>query len=306
MPLMMSRRRFLLSSVGLALSTPLSARAVSNGGLRIGLLADAQYADQPPARTRFYRASLRKLQEAISRFDEEDLDLCINLGDLVDKDWNSFQPVLKAVNGARQRFYHVLGNHDFDVAADYKKRVPERLGMARRYYVISRGRFCFVVLDTTDISPYTHPDSSPEHRSAMTLLERIRKTGALNAEPWNGAISDRQLKWLETTCQKASKAGQSVIVFAHHPVFPENVHNLWNAQDVLGVVKRRRNIVAWFNGHNHSGGFGEFEGVPFVTLKGMVETESSNAFCLARLDGGGIVLDGCGREVSRRLKFRNP
>jgi len=62
--------------------------------------------------------------------------------------------------------------------------------------------------------------------------------------------------------------------------------------------------VAWFNGHNHAGAFGERHGVPFLTLHGMVETADTTAFATAQVLADRIVLTGHGREPSREMVFR--
>ena len=54
--------------------------------LRIGLVADPQYADNPTAGKRYYRESLWKLKEAIVTFNENDVDFVQNLGDIIDVD----------------------------------------------------------------------------------------------------------------------------------------------------------------------------------------------------------------------------
>jgi hypothetical protein len=49
---------------------------------------------------------------------------------------------------------------------------------------------------------------------------------------------------------------------------------------------------------------GEQSGVPFVTLKGMVETKNTNAFSTLRLYDDRIALIGHGREPSREFAIR--
>jgi hypothetical protein len=87
-------------------------------------------------------------------------------------------------------------------------------------------------------------------------------------------------------------------------VYPDNDHNVWNAAEVLAVLDRHPQVVAWFNGHNHAGNFGVRSRVPFVTLRGMVETQDTSAFAVARVLSDRIVLTGQGREPSRELVFR--
>ena len=271
--------------------------------LRLGLVTDVQYADKEPGKTRFYRQSLGKLAEAIEHFNGLDLRWCVSGGDLIDKGWESFDEILKPLARSRHAFHHLLGNHDFGVSDELKARVPKRLGLKRRYYSVPENEFCFVMLDTTDVSPYAHAANSQVTAEAKAQCERLAAAGAINAERWNGAVGERQLKWFDDTCRRAARAGRKVIVFSHHPVYPASVHCGWNSDALLKVVERNRNVVAWINGHDHAGAFGAHDEVPFVTLRGMVETEDTNAFAVAHLHSDRLELVGHGREPSRELRF---
>ncbi|HEY6229173.1 MAG TPA: phosphatase, partial [Verrucomicrobiae bacterium] len=91
-----------------------------------------------------------------------------------------------------------------------------------------------------------------------------------------------------------------------HPIFPfPNNHNEWNSDALLQLVNRNRNIVAWINGHNHAGAYALRDGVPFITMHGMVETPNTNAFATAEIFSDRLVIAGKGREPSREIKFRN-
>jgi len=299
----MRRRQFLaltpVIAAGWPWIRPANARADGEPGLSIGLIADAQYADAEPGGTRYYRASLRKLEEAVAHFQGLDLAFCVSLGDLIDRDWRSYDTILAPLEGLRHPIHHVLGNHDFEVAPDRKPAVPRRLGLTRRYAALDRGAWCFVLLDTTEVSLFAHAASTPEHAEAAAALQALKETGASNAQTWNGAVSERQLDWFDATCRSAAKAGRRVIVFAHHPVYPENNHNAWNSARILEAIDRHPNVVAWFNGHNHAGGFGVRNGVPFITLRGMVETPDANAYAVLHVHADRLELAGHGREPSR-------
>ena len=302
---MISRRKFIAASATMAAAGPFLMGASRKAELRLGLVADPQYADIAPLRTRFYRQSIGKLTEAVEHFNRLDLEWCVNLGDLIDQRWESFDEIFKPLARSRHKFHHLLGNHDFNVPDEFKPRVPGRLGLKDRYYSVRESGFCFVMLDTTDVSPYAYAANSKESAAATAERKRVAATGAINAQTWNGAVGERQLKWFEDTCRQAAKAKRKVIVFAHHPVFPADAHTEWNADALLQVVERNRNVVAWINGHNHAGAFGIHDDVPFITLKGMVETETTNAFGVAHLHSDRLQLVGHGREPSRELVFRN-
>lgn len=303
----LKRRQFLELAGVAGAAFPCIRRALGAGisrpVLSIGLTADPQYADKNPAGTRFYRQSIRKLESVVSHFNRLELAFCVNLGDLIDGEWRNYDAILETLAASRHRFHHVLGNHDFEVSSDLKARVPARLGLARRFYAIERAGWCFAMLDTTDVSLYAHPESTPEHAEAATALKRLADAGAANAQTWNSALSGRQLQWLDAVSKAAANEGRRVIVFAHHPVHPDDAHTVWNASDVLDVLDRNRNIVAWFNGHNHAGAFAVRNGVPFVTIEGMVETRDANAYAVLNLYAKHFELVGHGRQTSRTAPF---
>ena len=299
----LSRRRFLRTAIA-ATAVPFVARGATNAGFEIGLVADAQFADVEAKGTRFYRQSIGKLGAAVGHFNGRDLAFCVHLGDLIDREWRSFDEITKPLARSRHRWHQLLGNHDFDVLDELKTGVPKRLGMAWRYGSFDHGAFRFAVLDTNDVSIYAHAAGTPERAHAEGELVRVQAAKLRQAQPWNGAVGPAQLAWLGRTCAEARTAGRKVVIFAHHPVFPANEHNVWNAAEVLAALDRHPNVIAWINGHNHAGNFAERNGIPFVTMRGMVETADTTAFATARVLSDRIVLAGHGRELSRELLFR--
>lgn len=300
-----SRRRFLGSAAGVIAGVPFVVRGAERAGFEIGLVADAQYADVDAKGTRFYRESRARLAAAVEHFNGRALAFCVHLGDLIDRDWGSFDPITEPLARSRHRWHQVLGNHDFEVANERITQVPQRLGIPERRAMFDHAGFRFVVLDTNDVSTYAHPTGSPARAAAERELARLQAAKVRQAKTWNGGIGADQRAWLDRGCAEARAAGRKVIVFAHHPVFPANDHNVWNADEVLAVLDRHPHVVAWFNGHNHAGAFGERNGVPFLTLRGMVETRDTSAFATAQVLSDRIVLTGHGREPSRELVFRS-
>lgn len=300
-----SRRRFLRTATTAAFAAPLIVRSErTTASFEVGLVADAQFADIEAKGTRFYRQSVAKLGAAVEHFNSCDLAFCVHLGDLIDREWRSFDEITKPLAPSRHRWHQLLGNHDFDVLDEVKPRVPGRLGMAWRYGSFDHGGFRFVILDTNDVSTYAHANGTPEKAHAEAELARVKAAKLRQAQPWNGGIGPKQLAWLDRTCAEARPAGLPVIIFAHHPVWPEDQHNVWNAAEVLAVLDRHPNVVAWINGHNHAGNFAERNGVPFVTMRGMVETADTTAFATMMLAHDRLVLTGHGREPSRELRLR--
>jgi 3',5'-cyclic AMP phosphodiesterase CpdA len=302
---MMTRRNFLTSSATAAVAAPALLQAATAPLIRIGLVADAQYADADPSLNRYYRDSITRLRAAVDHFNGLPLDFCVHVGDLIDRDWLSFDAILQPLLESRHQFHQLLGNHDFDVADEFKPRVAERLGMKQRYSWFDCGGFRFVILDTTEISTYAHPTGSPEHAAGLAELERLQTGNLPQAQPWNSGIGLGQLAWLDATCRDAGRAGLRVIVLAHHPLLPEGGYNVWNNHAVLDIIDRHHHVLGWFNGHHHAGAQAERNGVFFVTLHGMVDTAETSAYAVASLYPNRIELIGHGREPSRELLFRD-
>ncbi|MCF6284767.1 MAG: hypothetical protein L3K26_06230 [Candidatus Hydrogenedentes bacterium] len=90
---------------------------------------------------------------------------------------------------------------------------------------------------------------------------------------------------------------------AHFPVFPENVHNLWNADKILEIIDAYPAVKAYINGHNHAGNYGERNGVHFVTFKGMVDTEE-NSYATVSVTPTELQIAGFGRQKDQTLVLR--
>ncbi len=299
---MMSRRTVLAGSAAL-LAVPAAAEA---GALRFGIIADPQYADAEPNLTlnRYYANSLDKLGAAVEALNGQDLRFVATLGDVIDRDFASFDRVMPIYDRLRHPKHFLLGNHDFSVDGAYFGQAVQRLGMPSRHYDFAVRDVRFVVLDGNDLSLFgTRPDE-PAHRSAAERLDALKASEAINAKPWNGGLSDSQFAWLGERLDAARQAGERVIVLNHYPLVPENMHNLWDAQRVVGLLTGAPHVVAYFNGHNHAGNYAERDGLHFVNFRGMVDTPTQNAFAVVALERDRMEITGYGREPSRSLKLR--
>lgn len=160
----------------------------------------------------------------------------------------------------------------------------------------------FIFLNGNELSTYAS-NNKGEIKDATDYIEALKNEGSINAVDWNGGIRRKQLEWLRDELNNSKEADEKVILFCHFPVWPENNHNLLNYKEVLSLLEKYPNIVAWFNGHNHAGNYGNFNMIHFVTLKGMVETETSNSFALVEVYKNKLWIKGYGREKSQILAF---
>lgn len=306
--LMTTRRRF-LAATGPTLAAIGSGSAQKSGDqdgkplFSFGLMADCQYADADRVGSRFYRESRPKLTEAVSELNRHELAFSFHLGDFIDKDFKSFADLKPITAKLRSPLHHALGNHDFDVADEFKARVPAELGLNRTYYAIRKAGYRFLVIDTTEVSTYRYGPGDPRTSEAEAELRKIAGARLPYAQNWNSRVSDAQLTWLTTQLEEASAAGESVLVLGHHPVVPEEVHCTWNRAALHDLFKQHKCCKAYFNGHRHSGGYALKDGVHYLTLHGMLDT-AQNAFATARLFPSRLEIRGFARQPSRTLEFR--
>ena len=95
-----------------------------------------------------------------------------------------------------------------------------------------------------------------------------------------------------------------VMIFCHFPVFPKNGHNLWNDNVLTDLLARYTCVAAYVNGHNHAGNYGQRDGIHYLTLKGMVDTEESS-YSVIEVYADRLVVKGFGRETNRDLPLLN-
>lgn len=267
-----------------------------------GIIADAQYADCNPAGERYYRLSLKKLNEALNSFRKDSVNFIINLGDIIDRDYESYKPVLNEINSSGIRTYHITGNHDYSVDPRFLRRLPVFTDSRDGYFSIKQGNFRLLFLNGNEMSTYASPDKATISQ-ADDYIEKLKKEGEINAIDWNGGIGKTQFEWMTTQLDSAALASEKVIFLCHFPISPENIHNLLNYKDILPLLSKYNNIVAWLSGHNHDGNYHDLNNIHCITFKGMVETKDSNSYAIVEVYNDRIIVRGFGREDSRILFF---
>jgi manganese-dependent ADP-ribose/CDP-alcohol diphosphatase len=126
--------------------------------LKIGLVADPQYANQPTRGKRYYKESLWKIEEAVDTFNYKNVDFVQSLGDIIDIEWGSYDsilPIYKKLN-PDIKSYQLLGNHDFSIDSTHLSGLLEKLSMPNYYYSYSKKGWRFIVLDATDYSYFSN------------------------------------------------------------------------------------------------------------------------------------------------------
>lgn len=272
--------------------------------IRFGLIADIQYCDCEPRINRYYKNSLTKLEEAVRELNEQNVDFTVNLGDLVDKDtYDNLDAVLVRQGKLENKVYNTTGNHDYGGVED-NEALFRRLDMPAEYYSFRYKNWRFIMLNTNEVSSYSNIEGTPMEDELKAMQEKIKATGGKNGAGYNGGISKKQLEWLEKELKEAQLQQEKVLVFSHHPLYAAVGLTALNDLEILNVLTTYSCVKGVISGHHHSGDFGIYRDIPFVTTEGMVETEKDNAYGIVDVFVNRIIITGKGRTKSYDLPFR--
>jgi predicted phosphodiesterase len=289
--------------IGLAQQHPAISRNPSGKVFSFGIVTDIQYADAEKKGNRDYRNSLGKLEKCVNEFNEHDLAFVVNLGDLIDHDFISYEKPLAILDKLKAPLFNVIGNHDFEVGDQEKGQVRKHLKNKNGYFSFEVNRMIFIVLDGSDVSTMAYPKGSKQFNNGMAKSEEIRKNGLNNAYTWNGGIGDKQLNWLVKLLGKADKLNKKAVIFCHWPLLPENGTQLWNNREVLSLINAHPSVVAWIAGHHHAGGYERTGTIHYLTLKGMVEAITETSFGIVEVFPNKLFLKGYGDQNDQSLKM---
>jgi len=299
-----SRRDFVRASAGLAGGLALSqlccalrsASSRGGGAARFGIVSDCHYANADTVGSRYYRQSLDKLSECVEAMNGERVDFLIELGDFKDEDRPAVEEktisYLRAAEQVFEKFkgprHHVLGNHDADSISkeQFLDSVENtRIDAGKTYYSFDFKRAHFVVLDANyraDGADYDHGNFD-----------------------WTDAnIPAAELEWLKDDLEGARGPA---IVFVHQLLDGTGAHYVRNAAEVRAVLQSSGKVPAVFQGHQHSGGYSQMEGIHYYTLKAVVEGpgEEDNAYAVVEVRPDGcIIVAGYRKAVSKQLAHR--
>lgn len=268
-----------------------------------GVFADCQYCDCDPAINRYYRKAADRLENCIAQFNQNDqLEFVAGLGDLIDHGFESYERVNSILAKSNKTVFNVAGNHDFEVEKEKLENVPGKLGLSKTYYSFAKKDWYFIFLNGNEITLNSNDPEIVEQ--AKKMLHHLKEENKPNVNEWNGGIGNEQLKWLGNELRKAEKQNRKVVIFCHYPILPLEAHSLWNSGEVLKILSIHKNVKLWLNGHNHAGNYASQNGIYFVNLHGMVQTENQNAFAEVTLSDDAIEIKGFGREPDRNLKLK--
>lgn len=183
--------------------------------------------------------------------------------------------------------YYVLGNHD--VGDLTKAEFLERVGAEATVSSFDAGGFHFILLDAQ-----FRPDGS-DRADEFWFMQ--------------GFVPADQLTWLERDLGATSLPS---IVCVHQRLdldyeLRTGGPEIRNYLDVRAVLEAAGNVVAVFQGHDHSGGYSRIEGIHYVTFSALIGRMGGKpptwAYVTLDSDARTIEIAGEGEQADHNLEF---
>ena len=175
--------------------------------------------------------------------------------------------------------------------------------MPSEYYSFKKGDWVFIMLNTNEIASYANIAGTPKENEWNRMQEQIKQIKGKYAYEWNGGISEKQMQWLDRLLKKCEKKGLSVLIFSHHPLYPQSDFSALNGNEIVDTLSKYSCVKAAFSGHHHAGASGYYKNIPLITLEGMVETENQNAYAIVEISQDHLLVKGQGRASSYSFKL---
>ena len=226
--------------------------------MKIGLFADPHYSTETLVLNRRPSLSYEKVNEVMTNFSNQNVDMVICLGDLINAEHEREQNVTNLtkisslIKSFNLPFHCLFGNHDaqaFD-AIDFE----QISGFKMSPYSVDTNDIRFIFLNanyTDDENPYS-----------------------VGKNPWkNSYIPQAELTWLEKTLSSAKRA----CVCSHQNLDErDNPHVIRNAAKVRELIEKSNNVSYVFSGHYHKGYETKINDINYFTPKALCIEEEIN------------------------------
>lgn len=261
--------------------------------VKIGLIADIQYADRDDRAYCLFRSTLGRLSHLVDLFNREGVDLVVQLGDVVDghgpkaeqleRTRVDLDQVLEILGGLHAPCEHVIGNHCLSLP---RRELHQRLGLERAQRVIHCGGERIALLDSLAVSLYDQELDPQGVSEAEAAMARRGDPDAPWAVDWNGALGQAQRAWLG---EELRGENPPRLFLCHHPILPAAARARFLAWDHGEILELLRGAsggpITWVAGHDHRGGRAEDGADLHMTLRGLVGAPEVTGLECVRREG---------------------
>ena len=192
--------------------------------------------------------------------------------------------ILTAFDGP---IHYVIGNHD--VYNLSKEQLLAATGAESTYYSFDLGGVHFVILD----AQFDKNENDYGHVAWMV----------------QGLIPTIEMDWLQADLAASELP---TVVFVHQPLDSDFAllsggPPIFNHLAVRDVLAADGDVIAVFSGHAHDSNYSEIDGIHYLTIAAMVDSDEPTpptwAMVTVDADAGTLVIDGAGIQPDYELSF---
>ena len=225
--------------------------------MKIGLYSDAHYSSQElTCGKRRNSLSLEKIREAYRFFAEQGCDLCVSLGDLIDREETHeaeirhLKEIGDVIASSGMKTICLMGNHD---AFAFEER---------EYYEILDG---------------CRPENRIVDGKRLIFLDSCYTHGGRHYIPGDDDWTDCFLPGEMALSALLDERNEEAVLFLHHNIDPAvpSDHRLANADSLFARIRDSGKVKTVFQGHYHPGMQSLYDGISYITFPALCENDAA-------------------------------
>lgn len=226
--------------------------------MKLGLFSDPHYSSQKQTCGRRNNSrSLEKIKQALVHFEQQDCDLILCLGDLIDsedtheKEIANLISIRDAVFGCKVPFVNVMGNHD---------------------------AFAFTVEEFYDVlGNAAQPVTITREGKSLIFIDACHFASGVHYAPGDDDWMNTFYPYVDALKNELAQAHGDIYLFMHQNIDPfiHESHCLSNAAVIRSVLEENGRVKCVIQGHYHEGAEHIVNGIRYLTLPAMCEREDA-------------------------------
>ncbi len=232
---------------------------VEKGGviIKIGIFTDSHYSSQEvTCGNRYNNKSLVKIQQVYRFFEQNQCDLVICLGDLIDKEFShekeieNLKAVAEIINNSQIKTVCLMGNHD---------------------------AFAFTEAEFYGILGSCKPEFIRTANKNLLFLDACYFKNGNHYLPGDSDWEDTFYPYVDDLKKQIDEAVGDVYIFMHQNIDPDisEDHRLHNYETINRILMQGGKVKTVYQGHYHKGNKSMHNGIRYVTFPAMCENEKT-------------------------------